>query len=108
MPFPVAISIGLVVAFLPYTTKFSKVVEEKVNSFIYNNYVYLFYFIAFSFGLLHIKNAGILTSYMHLSAFVYVVHPLFSGLYFAFVRVKLKYGIIYSMVIHAITNLFHI
>jgi len=107
MSFPMAISIGLVVAFLPYSTKYSKVVEEKINSFVYNNYVYLFYFLAFSFGILHILNAEILTSDMHLSAFVYVIHPLFSGLFFAFIRVKLKYGIIYSIVIHALTNLFH-
>lgn len=108
IPIPLAVLLGLIVALLPYVTQFSKAAEEKVNSFVTKNYAYLFYFLAFSFGLLHVKNAEILTSDMYLSAFLYVIHPLFSGLFFAFIRVKLKYGIIYSIVIHALTNLFHI
>ncbi|WP_319502118.1 hypothetical protein [uncultured Draconibacterium sp.] len=105
MPLVLAISLGLGVVLLPYVAKFIRKLEGRINSFIYHHYGVLFYFLAFSFGVLHILNSESFTSDLYLSAFIYFIHPLISGLYFAFIRVRLKYGIIYSILVHALTNL---
>lgn len=107
VPLLLAILLGLVVALLPYATKLTKEKEENVNSFVVRHYGYLFYFLAISFGVLHILNAEFFTSDMYMSAFIFVINPVLVGLYFAFIRVKLKHGIIYSMILHSLTNLLH-
>ena len=107
LSFGLAISASVVVMSLPYITIFIGELELKVNSFVYHHYGFLFYFFAFSFGLLHLTNAGPFTSDMYLSAFIYVINPLLIGFYFAFIRIKFKYGIIYSIIIHTLTNFLH-
>lgn len=54
VPLLIAILLGLVVALLPYATKLTKEIEENVNSFVVRYFGYLFYFLAISFGILHI------------------------------------------------------
>ncbi len=107
LPLTLAIALGFVVVFVPYAARFNREIEVRVNSFVYRHYGYLFYFLAFSFGLLHLLNTETFTTDMYLPAFVYVLNPICVGMFFAFVRVKYKNGIFYAIILHAITNAIH-
>ncbi|HCE57899.1 MAG TPA: hypothetical protein DER09_08785 [Prolixibacteraceae bacterium] len=107
IPVPLAAIFGLVSMVLPYFPKLAGRLEININNFVKQYYVGVFYFFAFSFGIAHITNLLNISSETYLSLLVYLINPLAVGLFFAFVRIKYKNGILYAIILHSLTNLLH-
>lgn len=103
-----AIFIGIIIMALPYIPNLFEALEVKVNIFTKKFYTYIFYLFGLSFGLLHISNIISLTSGMYMIAAIYIFKVIIIGLLFAFIRVKYRFGIIYAIVLHSLTNLIHV
>lgn len=107
MPVPWAASFGLVSMVLPYFPKLAGRLEININNFVKQYYGCAFYFFALSFGITHITNLLNISLETNLSILAYLINPLAVGLFFAFVRIKYKNGILYAIILHSLTNLLH-
>lgn len=101
---PLTALIALLIALLPYILTSKSEGERIINSLVKNNYPYFFYFITLSFGFLHLSNLNNLTSSHYIVSPVIVLYQILLGLYLGFLRVKYKWGIILSILVHAIFN----
>lgn len=101
---PLTALIALLIALLPYILTSKNEGERIINSLVKNNYPYFFYFITLSFGFLHLSNLNNLTSAHYIVSPVIVLYQILLGLYLGFLRVKYKWGIILSILVHAIFN----
>lgn len=101
---PLTALIALLIALLPYILTSKNEGERIINSLVKNNYPYFFYFITFFFGFLHLSNLNNLTSSHYIVSPVIVLYQILLGLYLGFLRVKYKWGIILSILVHAIFN----
>jgi hypothetical protein len=103
---PLAIGCALLVAVLPYIPNLINQKEVVVNAFITRYYRAFFYLIALGFGFLHMSNFMELTTQQLLFSPVLVLYQILLGLLLGFLRVNFKWGIIYSILIHAMFNSF--
>lgn len=101
---PATVAIAILIVTLPYFPRFIDSHEKSVNNFIKKNYPYFFYFAALFFGFLHITNIDNLTTAHYFVSPVIVLYQILLGLLLGFVRVKYKWGIIYSIFMHAVFN----
>ena len=97
--------ISLMIALIPYLKLIPESFYFKIG-LIWNKFFPLLYYgLAISFGLIH------MTNFQHLRTAHYLLFPLIvsnqiiMGLIFGYVRVTLKYGFIYSVLLHFFINL---
>ncbi|SMC60662.1 CPBP family glutamic-type intramembrane protease [Pedobacter nyackensis] len=95
------IFISLLVMGLSVFPVIEKLSREKVVKLFRGYYVFLFYYTAVIFGYIHIINIKGLTV-ADLSFIIYISSQLFGGLTMGYIRVK--YGLVYSMVLHGCFN----
>jgi hypothetical protein len=105
--YPVAVTLGFASLFLPYVPIAFNKIETKVNNLVQQNYGYTFYLFAIAFGIVHLTNISEFSYQSWKSNLIYIINPFVVGVFFAFVRVKYKNGIFYSIILHALTNLLH-
>ena len=76
---------------------------EVIKSFLVKNYRCFFYFIVVLFAVLHLFNFNGINSHNLFVAIILVVPQIILGLILGYLRIK--YGIAYSILFHAIVNL---
>ncbi len=101
---PLTIGLSLIIIVLPHILGFISRAEQKVNSQIKRYYPFVFYLIALSFGFLHITNFEHLSTAQYFVSPIIILYQILLGLYAGFLRVKFKWGIIYSILVHAMFN----
>ena len=79
--------------------------KSEITSFWDKNFKYIFYFLALSFGLLHISNYRYSENTQYLIAPILVLPQIAMGLVLSFTRVYYKKGFLIGIFTHILTNL---
>ena len=97
--------VSIVSFLLCYFFLFKKLNEQKLNHFWEKNIVIFFYFSSLLFGILHLTNFVDL-KFIHFLLFpVLVGDQIIGGLILGYLRLSLKNGIIYSILLHILIDL---
>ncbi len=98
---PITIALSILVVAIPYIPNVIERHEKKVNELISKYFPLLFYCIVLAFGFIHLTNFENLRIEHFLLSPIIVLFQLLMGLLLGFVRVQYRWGIFYSIAVHA-------
>ncbi len=101
----VSLFIGILTALIPFMNIISQKILEKIEKYYFKYYKFIFYFLALSFGMIHLFSYKNLNIIQFGIAPLFVINQIFMGLFLSFTRVKYRFGFFYCVVIHIIINL---
>ena len=78
--------------------------EQKIIAFWNKNFKYIFYFLALSFGLVHISNYNYIKFSQYFMAPILVLPQLILGFLLSFTRIYYKKGFLICVIIHCLMN----
>src|SRR5665647_390805 len=93
---------GSVIYFSLNNTQFIKKIEE----FWIAKFRFIFYFSSLLFGFVHLFNFSPLNSAQILISPFIVIHQIFAGLFFSFIRMSYKNGFLLCLLVHLLWNFF--
>lgn len=97
--------IAFVIFLIGYLLLFKKLDKQKMDRFWEKNITLFFYFSSILFGVLHLANCVDL-KWVHFLFFpILAGEQIFRGLIWGYLRITLKNGIVYSILLHFLTNL---
>jgi hypothetical protein len=100
-----SLGIAFVTFLIGYLLLFKKLDKQKTDRFWEKNITLFFYFSSIFFGVLHLANF-IDLKWVHFLFFpILVGEQIFRGLIWGYLRLTLKNGIVYSILLHFLTNL---
>lgn len=102
----IVIPSSILILILPYIPGLFIQIETIVNKNARKFFPAIFYIISLIFGFLHITNFDHLTKTQYFISPAIVFYQILLGFYLGFLRVRFKWGIIYSIVTHAVFNSF--
>ncbi len=95
---------GLLIILIPNLNILHVNLKLRIRSFYLINYKFLFYFLTFSFGILHLLNFQNLELIHYFISPLLVVNQIFMGFILGFARTNYKFGFLFSFLIHAGIN----
>ncbi len=99
------ISLSVIIALIPTFKLINDAFYSKLELIWRNYFPYLYYGLALSFGMIHLANFENL-KLVHFFLFPLIVsNQIIMGLLFGYVRVTIKYGFIYCVLLHFFINL---
>jgi hypothetical protein len=104
----ISLFLGSLIALIPFMKIISINTFKQIKKYYIKFYKFIFYFLALSFGLLHLTTFNDLNIIQFGIAPLFVINQIFIGLFLSYTRANYEFGFVYCVIIHIFINLIFI